>query len=275
MPRKRKEQPDNYNNAFPTALRKLMVRKGITQNELAGYLQKTRQAISYYCDGSSSPDLETLSKIANYFSVSTDYLLGLTDVETSEADIRSIVQKTGLSELSIQQLIDLNEIRQQLKTNQQIEKILEDEAWLERKHIEAILNSSEADENPEIHVLLAELGLSDWRADRELFIHTAVNKRLETSAKAAAYQETIMLDALNYMIENESQYAVLRTIALYLLVAPNRDRYLRLYSKDGGLNARYIHMEDDLFSNTLLLEVDAQLRQLSKNTVKKFEITAF
>lgn len=77
MPRKRnelKEQNDNYNKAFPTAMRELM--KKTTQAELAGYLSKTRQAITYYCDGSSSPDWETLVKIADYFDVSTDWLLG-------------------------------------------------------------------------------------------------------------------------------------------------------------------------------------------------------
>lgn len=78
MPRKRKTQPDNYNKAFPSAMRTLMEQKGTTQNELAEFLQKTRQSVSYYCDGSSSPDWETLVKIADYFNVSTDYLLGRT-----------------------------------------------------------------------------------------------------------------------------------------------------------------------------------------------------
>ena len=79
MPRNRKEQTDNYNKAFPTALRKLMDCRKTTQNELAEHLNKTRQAISYYCDGSSSPDWETLVKIADFFNVSTDYILGRTD----------------------------------------------------------------------------------------------------------------------------------------------------------------------------------------------------
>lgn len=78
MPRKRKEQSDNYNKAFPKSIRELMEKRKTTQNELADYLQKTRQAVSYYCDGSSSPDWETLVKIADYFDVSTDYLLGRT-----------------------------------------------------------------------------------------------------------------------------------------------------------------------------------------------------
>lgn len=79
MPRKKKEQSDNYYKAFPKAIRRLMEHRNTTQNELADYLQKTRQAVSYYCDGSSSPDWETLVKIADYFDVSTDYLLGRTD----------------------------------------------------------------------------------------------------------------------------------------------------------------------------------------------------
>ncbi len=80
MPRKRKGQSDvsDFKKAFPTAMRKLMDDRGVTQNALADYIGKTRQAVSYYCDGSSSPDWETLAKIAEFFDVSTDYLVGRT-----------------------------------------------------------------------------------------------------------------------------------------------------------------------------------------------------
>lgn len=107
MPRKRKEQPDNFNKAFPTVMRKLMSQKGTTQNELADYLQKTRQSVSYYCDGSSSPDWETIVKIANFFDVSIDYLLGTSETQTKDVDIQSIVKRTGLSEKSLAYLSSL------------------------------------------------------------------------------------------------------------------------------------------------------------------------
>lgn len=94
MPRKRKEQPDSFNKAFPIAMRKLMEQKSTTQNELAEYLNKTRQSISYYCDGSSSPDWETIVKIADFFNVSTDYLLGRTE---DPSRLPSIVDDLGLS----------------------------------------------------------------------------------------------------------------------------------------------------------------------------------
>lgn len=94
MPRKKKIETDNYYKAFPVAMRKLMNQRNITQNELAVHLGKTRQSISYYCDGSSSPDWETIAKIAAYFCVSTDYLLGLTD---DPNPIPSAVDDLGLS----------------------------------------------------------------------------------------------------------------------------------------------------------------------------------
>ena len=98
MPRKRKEQSDNYSKAFPSALRELMDAKRTTQNELADYLDKSRQAISYYCDGSSSPDWETIVRIAEFFDVSTDYLLGISDIKSRDVTIHSIVNGTGISE---------------------------------------------------------------------------------------------------------------------------------------------------------------------------------
>ena len=101
MPRKRKEQPDNFYKAFPTAMRKLMLQKDITQNELAEYLHKTRQAVSYYCDGSSSPDWETLVKISDYFHVSTDYLLGRT---ADPNPVPAAVDDLGLSPKAVEWL---------------------------------------------------------------------------------------------------------------------------------------------------------------------------
>lgn len=53
-----------------------------TQQQLAEVLNVTRQTISLYLNGASLPPLEKLVEIANYFMVTTDYLLGLTDEKT-------------------------------------------------------------------------------------------------------------------------------------------------------------------------------------------------
>lgn len=108
MPRKRKEQSDNYNKAFPSVLRNLMQQSNTTQQELADHLHKSRQAISYYCDGSSSPDWETLVQIAIFFSVTTDYLVGLSGIKSQDPDIQGICNYTGLSEKAVSHIATWN-----------------------------------------------------------------------------------------------------------------------------------------------------------------------
>ena len=48
----------------------------LTQREMAEYLQIAQPSYIRYENGSSQPSLETLVKLADYFDVSTDYLLG-------------------------------------------------------------------------------------------------------------------------------------------------------------------------------------------------------
>ena len=50
--------------------------KGVTQKDLAEYLQISRQAYANYEAGNRSPDFETLIKLSEYFEVTVDYLLG-------------------------------------------------------------------------------------------------------------------------------------------------------------------------------------------------------
>ncbi len=51
----------------------------ITQRQLAEYLQIAQPSYIRYENGSSEPNLETLVKIADFFDVSVDYLLGRTE----------------------------------------------------------------------------------------------------------------------------------------------------------------------------------------------------
>lgn len=109
MPRKRKSISDGYNKAFPKALRSLMDENDCTQQDLANHLGKTRQSVGYYCDGSTSPDWETLAAIAEYFSVSADYLLGLSD---DPQRMPAAADELGLSPKAVYYLRTLHELTQ-------------------------------------------------------------------------------------------------------------------------------------------------------------------
>lgn len=60
-------------------LKELRKQKGKSQEEVANELNISRAAYSSYENGTREPSNEVLLKIADYYRVSTDYLLGRTD----------------------------------------------------------------------------------------------------------------------------------------------------------------------------------------------------
>ena len=80
---------------FPKRLRKLLKDTNTTQSALAESIGVTRQTISQYANGQNTPDIETFVRIADYFGVSYDYLLGYSQSEKREH--HSAVEQTGLS----------------------------------------------------------------------------------------------------------------------------------------------------------------------------------
>ena len=66
-------------NRFSERLRYLRKINGVTQAELSRYLGYGYTAVSNYENAEHQPDYNTLMKIAEYFNVSADYLLGNTD----------------------------------------------------------------------------------------------------------------------------------------------------------------------------------------------------
>ncbi len=73
---------------FAERLVKLRKEKELSQYDLAKCLGLSRGQISNYELGTRKPDTDTLSKIANFFGVSVDYLLGNTS--SRKIDIKSI-----------------------------------------------------------------------------------------------------------------------------------------------------------------------------------------
>lgn len=89
------------NGIFATRLKKIMKERGVTQQQLADYLNITRQAVSLYLTGQALPDIDRLSMICTRLGVSSDYLLGLSDEATINAELRTVCEYTGLSEDAI------------------------------------------------------------------------------------------------------------------------------------------------------------------------------
>lgn len=60
-----------------------------TQAELARIIGCTNQAVSQYEKGTRTPDNIALVKIARHFNVSTDYLLGNSDMRTGKSNVHN------------------------------------------------------------------------------------------------------------------------------------------------------------------------------------------
>lgn len=91
----------DYRNPFAERLSDLMKNKGITQDMLSKYCYVTRQSVGKWVTGQSTPDIDNLAKIADYFDVSTDYLVGRNDYKTTNKATKELCATLGLSEDAI------------------------------------------------------------------------------------------------------------------------------------------------------------------------------
>lgn len=77
---------------LPERLRDLRLEANITQKELAIAINTSQQNIAFYELGKRNPKKETLDNLSSFFGVSTDYLLGKTDIKnSSELDNRDLL----------------------------------------------------------------------------------------------------------------------------------------------------------------------------------------
>jgi transcriptional regulator with XRE-family HTH domain len=74
--------------------------RGWTQEELASSIGISRAALSHYEKNRREPDTETLSKLADLFEVSLDYLVGRTERRNGplDVDVRQFLDRLELSD---------------------------------------------------------------------------------------------------------------------------------------------------------------------------------
>ena len=62
--------------SFSINLRTLLSEKSLTQKVIAENFNTTQQTVSRWLNGQNEPDITTLIKLADFFEVSVDYLIG-------------------------------------------------------------------------------------------------------------------------------------------------------------------------------------------------------
>ena len=116
MARHKKSTDEKYNQPFATRFRILMnTGKRTSQAEIAEAVGKSRQVISQYYNGESEPPYDALVKIAQYFHVTVDYMIGATEVASTSLDVKEIVRQTGISEKNVSSILERNKLAEQMK----------------------------------------------------------------------------------------------------------------------------------------------------------------
>lgn len=92
-------------NNLPARYRELREEKNLTIKELSQKINCNEKTISFYENGDRELSIGTLQKYADFFNVSTDYLLGITDIRSSDIDRKKICEMTGLSGEALNWLI--------------------------------------------------------------------------------------------------------------------------------------------------------------------------
>ena len=68
-------------------LKKLRKEGKLTQKDIATFLNISQPAYQQFESGKKKMNLETMEKLADYFNVSTDYLLGKTDFPDPDLEV--------------------------------------------------------------------------------------------------------------------------------------------------------------------------------------------
>lgn len=94
---------------FAQRLKALRKERGVTQQQLADGVGISKGGLSYYENAGRTPDISILERFADYFGVTTDYLLGRTNAQTKKTKLQAVCNYTGLSDKAVNLLSDLKE----------------------------------------------------------------------------------------------------------------------------------------------------------------------
>lgn len=123
---------------FGERLKELRLKKKLKQSELGKEIGISASTIGMYEQGRRFADQSTLIKLAQYFNVTTDYLLGFSETNYS---VNSTI--AGLSPIREDEIITNESINETIKSKQKdvlIKKLYSESQKLNNNELEAIIN---------------------------------------------------------------------------------------------------------------------------------------
>lgn len=124
---------------FPERMKALRKEKDITLEELSEILGTTKATLSRYENNLRIPNVDFIDELANFFNVSTDYLLGRTDIKNQSEKISNAVEDDP----------ELIEFWNELKEREDLQLLFKQTKNLSPKDIKQIIRIIKAIEDEE------------------------------------------------------------------------------------------------------------------------------
>ena len=83
---------------------RIMLLREVSQQKAADEMGIKRETLRNWELGKREPKTKDIIKLSNYYGVSSDYLLGLSDIKSTEKNIQTACEVTGLAESAIESL---------------------------------------------------------------------------------------------------------------------------------------------------------------------------
>lgn len=171
---------NNISKTIGNRINTLLAEQGVKQKELAQHLQVPDNTISYFVKGTRTPNTSQITKIAQFFGVSSDYLLGLSNAESTDKDIQFISKFTGLSDTSIRILNCFNgsHIPQITNLLLETETCMLPEYLLDKSELESIKK-----ENDNADYVIELKDIHELKNNEQLCFLTCLNDYFKISKK--------------------------------------------------------------------------------------------
>ena len=91
-------------DSFRNRLNQLLAEMGSNGDKLAQGADISKGSVSVYRQGKREPGMASFARIAQYLGVSTDYMLGLTEVKATEPTLKSACEYVRLSDEAVKHL---------------------------------------------------------------------------------------------------------------------------------------------------------------------------